>query len=93
MAERLSVAAADDRITVFFLGVYGGKVTAASRQYTAERQVGHRLFDVAVLDHPAPMLDWPTHRSRKGERRPAIRPGQLQLTILIIVHPSIRRPS
>ncbi|MDT0530611.1 RNA ligase family protein [Micromonospora sp. DSM 115977] len=62
VAERLTVAAAADRITVFYLEVYGGKVTAASRQYTAERRVGHRLFDVAVLDDPAPMLDWPAQR-------------------------------
>ncbi|MEU7933598.1 RNA ligase family protein [Micromonospora echinofusca] len=53
VAERLSVAATADRVTVFYLEVYGGRVTAASRQYTAERQVGHRLFDVAVLDDPS----------------------------------------
>ncbi|WP_433385140.1 RNA ligase family protein [Micromonospora sp. KLBMP9576] len=62
VAERLTVAAADDRITVFHLEVYGGKVTGGSRNYTAERRVGHRLFDVAVLADPAPMLDWPAPR-------------------------------
>jgi hypothetical protein len=48
VAERLS-AADDDVIRVHYLEVYGGKVTAASKQYTGDRQVGHRLFDVVVL--------------------------------------------
>ena len=39
----------DDVIRVHYLEVYGGKVTAASKQYTGSRAVGHRLFDVAVL--------------------------------------------
>ncbi|MFG3698008.1 RNA ligase family protein [Micromonospora sp. NPDC047620] len=62
VAERLTGAAADDRVMVLYLEVYGGKMTAASRHYTSSRQVGHRLFDVAVLDDPAPMLSWATQR-------------------------------
>ena len=39
-----------DVVRVHFLEVYGGKVTAASKQYTGTRAVGFRLFDVAVID-------------------------------------------
>ncbi|MFG2103346.1 RNA ligase family protein [Micromonospora echinaurantiaca] len=62
VAEALRVTAADDRVTVFYLEVYGGKVTGASRNYTGSRRVGHRLFDVAVLDGPGSLLDWPAER-------------------------------
>jgi hypothetical protein len=48
VAERLG-AVADDAIRVHYLEVYGGKVTGASKHYTGDRRVGHRLFDVAVL--------------------------------------------
>jgi hypothetical protein len=43
-------------IRVHYLEVYGGKVTAASKQYTGERSVGFRLFDMAVTgDYAEPM--------------------------------------
>ncbi|MGV9412100.1 RNA ligase family protein [Nocardia sp. NPDC003693] len=38
-----------DAVRVYFLETYGGKVTAASKQYTGTLTVGYRLFDVAVL--------------------------------------------
>lgn len=38
-----------DVVRVHFLEVYGGKVTAASKQYTGDKVVGFRLFDVAVI--------------------------------------------
>ena len=47
----------DDVIRVHYLEVYGGKVTAASKQYTGSRAVGHRLFDVAVIPDYASVLD------------------------------------
>ncbi|MFR9777165.1 RNA ligase family protein [Micromonospora sp. MS34] len=63
LAERLRAEAADaDRVTVFYLEVYGGRVTAASKHYTASRQVGHRLFDVAELDRWADLLALPAQR-------------------------------
>ncbi|MFU8871498.1 RNA ligase family protein [Micromonospora sp. SL4-19] len=63
LAERLRAEAVPgDRITVWYLEVYGGKVTAGSKHYTAERQVGHRLFDVAELDGYADLLDLPVGR-------------------------------
>ncbi|BAY09236.1 hypothetical protein NIES2098_23980 [Calothrix sp. NIES-2098] len=36
-------------IIVTYLELYGGKITSASKQYTAQKNVGWRLFDVAVL--------------------------------------------
>jgi len=39
----------DDVVRVHFLEVYGGKVTAASKQYTGDKVVGFRLFDVAEM--------------------------------------------
>ncbi|NUT31667.1 MAG: hypothetical protein HOV79_01200 [Hamadaea sp.] len=51
-----------DRIVVHFLEVYGGKVTAASKQYTGGKSVGHRLFDVAVIDGHHDMADWDSQR-------------------------------
>lgn len=47
IADSLPVASSG--IVVAYLEVYGGKVTAASSQYTAKQSVGLRLFDVAVL--------------------------------------------
>lgn len=38
-----------DAIWVFYLEVFGGKVTANSKQYTGEKRVGWRLFDVVRL--------------------------------------------
>lgn len=49
VAERLSDATGDN-ITVYYVEVYGGKVTAASKHYTSEQRVSFRLFDVAVID-------------------------------------------
>ncbi|GAB3954235.1 hypothetical protein GCM10029976_096090 [Kribbella albertanoniae] len=48
VADALPVPAAD-RIEVRFLEVYGGKVTGASKNYTGDRRVGHRLFDAVYL--------------------------------------------
>jgi hypothetical protein len=59
VADRLSTVDTGV-IRVYYFEVYGGKVTAASKQYTGERRVGYRLFDVAVLDGFATQLDWPT---------------------------------
>jgi hypothetical protein len=44
-------------IRVYYLEVYGGKVTGASREYTGSRNVGYRMFDAVtiawdVLDRP-----------------------------------------
>lgn len=39
-----------DSIAVLFLELYGGKITAASKQYTSQQSVGWRLFDIAVID-------------------------------------------
>jgi hypothetical protein len=59
-----ALAPADrDHIVVYFLEVYGGKVTAASKQYTGNNQsVGFRLFDIAVIDGYADLLHWDPQR-------------------------------
>lgn len=51
-----------DRIVVYYLEVYGGKVTAASKQYTAAGRVGFRLFDVVDVDDHADLLGWNPQR-------------------------------
>ena len=55
-AERLVADASPDRITIFFFEVFGGNVTAASKQYTSQKQFSYRLFDVAHIDDYAEVL-------------------------------------
>ena len=52
----------DDVIQVRYLEVYGGKVTAASKQYTSTRAVGFRLFDMAVIGDYADLLARPAQQ-------------------------------
>lgn len=60
VAERVRAALAPaDEVVVLYGEVFGGKVTAASKQYTAERRVGFRLFDVARLSDYAELLSRP----------------------------------
>jgi hypothetical protein len=41
-----------DVLTVLYLEVYGGKTTSSSKQYTGNRTIGYRLFDIAtILDY------------------------------------------
>lgn len=49
MAERIASAFStpSDVITVVYLETYGGKTTAASKQYTSKREFGYRVFDVS----------------------------------------------
>ncbi|MEU0540527.1 RNA ligase family protein [Nocardia sp. NPDC005978] len=54
-----ALAAPDDTVRVYFLETYGGKVTAASKQYTGNLTVGYRLFDVAVLPGHAELFARP----------------------------------
>ena len=52
---------ARNRVAVFYGEVYGGKVTAASKQYTAEGRLGFRLFDIATIEEAAAiemMANW-----------------------------------
>jgi hypothetical protein len=46
-------------IVVVYGEVYGGKVTAASIQYTSKREVGYRVFDVARIENHAELLALP----------------------------------
>lgn len=43
-------------ISVFYLEVFGGKVTAASKQYTGTQQISYRLFDLMRLLDYEPLL-------------------------------------
>jgi hypothetical protein len=68
LAERLPPIGTDT-ITVYYLEVYGGKVTAASKQYTGEMRVAYRLFDVVqipdyasrLLQSPQEIANWRDH--------------------------------
>jgi hypothetical protein len=57
LADRITPP--ESGIAVHYLEVYGGKVTAASREYTGNRAVGYRMFDSAAV--PAEVLSWQRH--------------------------------
>jgi hypothetical protein len=46
-------------ITVYYVEVFGGKVTGASKQYTGEQRVSFRLFDAARLSEYDALLAQP----------------------------------
>lgn len=48
-AEKLVTAEtpAADVITIVYIETYGGKTTAAAKQYTGQRRIGFRMFDVS----------------------------------------------
>jgi hypothetical protein len=43
-------------ITVLYLEVYGGKTTPGSKQYTGNKAVGYRLFDIATITNGIEIL-------------------------------------
>jgi hypothetical protein len=51
-----SLEPVNDVVRVHYLELYGGKITAASKQYTSERAVGYRLFDMVELRDYAVIL-------------------------------------
>lgn len=62
-ADRLAAALAPgDAIAVLFFESYGGNITAGSKQYTGEKRIGVRLFDVAVLADYTDLLTWQPER-------------------------------
>jgi RNA ligase-like protein len=56
-ADRLCDGRAE--ITVYYFEVFGGKVTANSKQYTGEQRVSFRLFDVVALREYDALLPQP----------------------------------
>lgn len=58
-ADRIGPQHDEDAIVVYFGELYGGKVTQASKQYTGQRSVGFRLFDVARIPDYADLLSQP----------------------------------
>ncbi len=61
VAESLCQSSRSD-IRIYYVEVYGGKVTAASKQYTQSRQVSFRLFDIAAISNYAELLEWPVEK-------------------------------
>jgi hypothetical protein len=61
LAESITITETD-AIRVLYLEVYGGKIGGAAKQYSDRGEVGRRLFDLALLDGYAEMLDWPSER-------------------------------
>ncbi|MEM6644736.1 MAG: RNA ligase family protein [Bacteroidota bacterium] len=59
VADAVAADHDEEAIVVYFGEVYGGKVTQASKQYTGERRVGFRLFDVARIANYADLLRQP----------------------------------
>lgn len=57
-AERLRQAHPGG-LAVYFLEAFGGRITGASKEYTACGAVGLRLFDVVDIEDPAAMLTKP----------------------------------
>ena len=56
VAQRLQDFLGQQAITPFYLEVYGGNISKASKQYTSDRSLGFRLFDINTvtidkLDH------------------------------------------
>jgi hypothetical protein len=49
IADAITSYDAEPGITVIYGELYGGKVTAASKQYTSSQAVGFRVFDVATI--------------------------------------------
>jgi hypothetical protein len=49
LADRLKPRDEHGQILVFFLEVYGHKIGGAAKQYTAQGNVGYRLFDIACI--------------------------------------------
>jgi hypothetical protein len=58
LAETLCANTADE-VVVYYLEVFGGKVTVASKQYTSAQQVSYRLFDVMRLSDYETLLAQP----------------------------------
>lgn len=56
-AEQLpaELSSASNVVTTIYVETYGGKMTAAAKQYTGERRIGFRLFDVSRV--PVSQLD------------------------------------
>jgi hypothetical protein len=60
LGERLcDTVAQPDAVVVYFGELYGGKITANSKQYTTTQRVGFRLFDVIVMTDFEAQLDQP----------------------------------
>jgi hypothetical protein len=53
---------ADGALLVCYGEIYGGNVTAGSKQYTGEKRVGFRVFDVATIPNVTELLTFAPER-------------------------------
>jgi len=53
---------ADGALLVCYGEIYGGNVTAGSKQYTGEKRVGFRVFDVATIPNVTELLKFAPER-------------------------------
>lgn len=62
LAEQLPAALSSDSdvVTTIYVETYGGKTTAAAKQYTGQRRIGFRLFDISRV--PVSQLDSPVEQ-------------------------------
>jgi len=58
-AEKLSVPLDPGTVVTYYLELYGGKITAASKQYTGRQTVGYRLIDVTHITTAEELLQRP----------------------------------
>lgn len=49
-------------LLVFYLEVYGGKIGSGAKNYTGNRAVSYRLFDVAAIPDLDEVLSWPVEK-------------------------------
>lgn len=73
IGERLAARAPDGAIRVYYMEVFGGKITGASKQYTSTAAVATRLFDcVEMADYAAILVRTPADialwREAAGQR-------------------------
>lgn len=49
-AEKISFKTSKETLTIFYFELFGGKMTAGSKQYTSNQQIGYRLLDIAIIE-------------------------------------------
>lgn len=80
-AEALCVRHSAQDITVYYLEVFGGKVSGASKQYTGAQRVSFRMFDVMRLaDYELQLTKSPQEIAlwRENAGQPFVREEELQ---------------
>jgi len=79
-ADRIgqAIPAQEDTILTVYLETYGGKTTAAAKQYTSRRVFGYRVFDVSQVavrqldQEPESISSWREHGGQNFLEEPAL---------------------